>query len=285
LKGRSAKQKTKRRLTFNLLLLHLKDEALGLDRLLQADDGGALLLEGLLLIRVRDAEGNQLVVEPRDVSIPFLQRFLRRLASGALPLECRPSVSKSGPLLLELTLGLLACGALLPELVLHRGKHSNLGIEGGLQLVSLLGLLLGGPRPLLSLALLGLRLMEPRAELLIVALDGAHLCLPVGRQGARPLQIPPHLLQRFIPIDEGCANPLEGGGMRCGLAFMLQELIAQDLRLVRQPAVGGPQGLREHDEGVTLLLEPAKLGTHLVEGAVLVAGAVLELLPPTNQNQ
>jgi hypothetical protein len=27
------------------------------------------------------------------------------------------------------------------------------------------------------------------------------------------------------------------------------------------------------------------LGTHLVEGAVLVAGAVLELLPPTNQNQ
>jgi hypothetical protein len=46
----------------------------------------------------------------------------------------------------------------------------------------------------------------------------------------------------------------------------------------------GPQGLRERDEGVTLLLEPAKLGTHLVEGAILVAGAVPELLPPTDQN-
>jgi hypothetical protein len=62
LKGRSAKQKTKRRLTFNLLLLHLEGAALGLDRLLQADDRGALLLERLLLIRVRDAEGNQLAV-------------------------------------------------------------------------------------------------------------------------------------------------------------------------------------------------------------------------------
>jgi hypothetical protein len=101
----------------------------------------------------------------------------------------------------------------------------------------------------------------------------------------RPLQIPLRLLQRFIPINEGCANPLEGGGTRRGLALMLQELVAQDLRPVRQLAVEGPQGLRERDEGVTLLLEPAKLGTHLVEGVVLVAGAVLELLPPMNQNQ
>jgi hypothetical protein len=31
---------------------------------MQADDGSALLLEGLLLIRVRDAEGYQLPVEP-----------------------------------------------------------------------------------------------------------------------------------------------------------------------------------------------------------------------------
>jgi hypothetical protein len=66
---------------------------------------------------------------------------------------------------------------------------------------------------------------------------------------------------------------------------MLQELVAQDLCQVQQPAVGGPQGLRKRDEGVTLLLEPAKLDTHLVKGAVLVAGAMLELLPPTNQNQ
>jgi hypothetical protein len=42
----------KSRLTFNLLLLHLEGPVLSLDRLLQADDRGALLLEGPLLIRV-----------------------------------------------------------------------------------------------------------------------------------------------------------------------------------------------------------------------------------------
>jgi hypothetical protein len=66
---------------------------------------------------------------------------------------------------------------------------------------------------------------------------------------------------------------------------MLQELVAQGLRPVRQPAILGPQGLRKRAEGVTLLLELAKLGTHLVKGAVLVASAVLELLPATDQNQ
>jgi hypothetical protein len=86
-KGRSAKQKTKRRLTFDLLLLHLESAALSLDRLLQADNGSALLLERPLLVRVRDTEGYQLAVEPRDISIPLLQRLLRRLASGALLLE------------------------------------------------------------------------------------------------------------------------------------------------------------------------------------------------------
>jgi hypothetical protein len=33
-----------------------------------------------------------------------------------------------------------------------------------------------------------------------------------------------------------------------------------------------------------LLPEVAELGTYLVEDAILVAGAVLELLPPTDQN-
>jgi hypothetical protein len=52
------------RLTFNLLLLLLESVALCLDRLLQADDCGALLLEGSLLIHVRDVEGYQLPIEP-----------------------------------------------------------------------------------------------------------------------------------------------------------------------------------------------------------------------------
>jgi hypothetical protein len=47
----------------------------------------------------------------------------------------------------------------------------------------------------------------------------------------------------------------------------------------------GPQGLRERVEGVTLLPEVAELGTHLVEGTIFVASAVLELLPPTDQSQ
>jgi hypothetical protein len=66
---------------------------------------------------------------------------------------------------------------------------------------------------------------------------------------------------------------------------VLQELVAQGLRPVRQPAVLGPHDLRERVEGVTLLLELAELGTHLVKGAILVAGAVLKLLPPTDRNQ
>jgi hypothetical protein len=46
---------TKRQLTFNLLPLHLKSLASALDRLLQVDDRGTLLLEGPALILVRDA--------------------------------------------------------------------------------------------------------------------------------------------------------------------------------------------------------------------------------------
>jgi hypothetical protein len=66
---------------------------------------------------------------------------------------------------------------------------------------------------------------------------------------------------------------------------VLQELVAQGLHPVRQPAVLGSQGLRERVEDVTLLPELAELDTHPVEGAILVAGAVLELLPPTDQTQ
>jgi hypothetical protein len=56
-----------------MLLLHLESAALSLKRLLQGDDRGALLLEGSLLIRVRDAEGYQLPIEPRDLGVPLLQ--------------------------------------------------------------------------------------------------------------------------------------------------------------------------------------------------------------------
>jgi hypothetical protein len=117
------------------------------------------------------------------------------------------------------------------------------------------------------------------------AANGGHLRLPVGRQGAHPLQVPPRLLQRLISIDEGRANPLEGGGARHVLPFALLELVAQGLSPVRQRAVRGPQGVSERVEGVAPLTELAKLGAHLVEDAILITGAVLELLPPVDQNQ
>jgi hypothetical protein len=70
---------TKRQLTFNLLPLHLESLAPALDRLLQADDHGALLLKGPALILVRDAEGDQLPVELRDLILSLLQRRPRPL--------------------------------------------------------------------------------------------------------------------------------------------------------------------------------------------------------------
>jgi hypothetical protein len=154
---------------------------------LKAVDGVALLLEGLLLARTSDAENQQLALELRELDVPLLQRLLRRLASGTLPLKLRPGINKSGPLLLELPFSPLAGGTLLLKLVLRRGERSNLGVEGGLQLVGLLGLLLSRTRPLLSLALLGLHLSEPRADLLVVDPDGGHLRLPVGCQRVHPL--------------------------------------------------------------------------------------------------
>jgi hypothetical protein len=160
LKGKISKTKDKQRLTLDLLLLHLEGAALGLNRLLDAADGLTLLLEGQLLARTRDAEHHQFALEFREICVPPLQRLLRRLASNALQLERRPGVSKSSLLLLELPLGPLAGGTLLQEPVLRDGERRNLGIEGGLQLVGLLGPLLGRARPLLSLALLGLRLPE-----------------------------------------------------------------------------------------------------------------------------
>jgi hypothetical protein len=69
------------------------------------------------------------------------------------------------------------------------------------------------------------------------------------------------------------------------LPLQLQELVAQSLCPVRQPAVPGPQGLGERAESVALLPELADLSAHLVEGVVPVAGAELQLLPTTDKNQ
>jgi hypothetical protein len=45
-----------------------------------------------------------------------------------------------------------------------------------------------------------------------------------------------------------------------------------------------PQGIGERVKGVASLPELAELGAHLIEGATLAAGAVLELLSPTSRD-
>jgi hypothetical protein len=66
-----------------------------------------------------------------------------------LTLEGSPSLSKGGPLLLELSLRLLARALLLQELPFHRGECGNPVRQVRPQLLGLLGLLLSLalPRP------------------------------------------------------------------------------------------------------------------------------------------
>jgi hypothetical protein len=164
-----------------LLPLHLEGAALGLDRLLKAPDGLTLLLEGQLLICARNAEHYQLALDLGELGVPVLQRHLRHLASSAFPLQGRPSVDEGGLLLLEPSLSSLAGGALLQELFHSNGERRDLGVEGGLQVIGLLGPLLERARPLLGLALLRLRPLEGRAEPPVLAADAGHLKRPLIR--------------------------------------------------------------------------------------------------------
>jgi hypothetical protein len=144
-------------LTFDLLLLHLEVAAHGLDCQLEALDGLALLPEGHLLIGVGDAEHNHLALGLGELGVPIRQGLLRHLVGGALLLQRDTGVDEGGLPLLEPLLSPLAGGALLQEPLLGDDEGRGLGVEGGLQVVSLLGPLLQLARPLLSLALLRLR--------------------------------------------------------------------------------------------------------------------------------
>jgi hypothetical protein len=84
LQGEISETRDEQQLTLDLLPLHLEGAAPGLDRLLKALEGLALLLEGQLLARARDAEHHKFALELRELRVPALKRFLRRLACNAL---------------------------------------------------------------------------------------------------------------------------------------------------------------------------------------------------------
>jgi hypothetical protein len=144
-------------LNFDLLLLHLEVAAHGLDCQLEALDGLALLPEGHLLIGVGDAEHNHLALGLGELGVPIRQGLQRHLVGGALLLQRDTGVGEGGLPLLEPLLSPLVGGALLQEPLLCDDEGRGLGVEGSLQVVSLLGPLLQLARPLLSLALLRLR--------------------------------------------------------------------------------------------------------------------------------
>jgi hypothetical protein len=84
LKRKTDQTKAKQQLTFDLLPLRLEVAAHSLDRQLEALDGLTLLLEGQLIVCIRDAEHNELALGLGERGVPLLQRLPRRLTSDAL---------------------------------------------------------------------------------------------------------------------------------------------------------------------------------------------------------
>jgi hypothetical protein len=182
-----------------------------LDRLPQAENRGPLLLEGLALVLMRDVERDKLPVELRDLVLPLLkgcshhlllELTQRLLPRRALRLESSPGLDESGPLLLKLAFRLLACGSLLPELLLRRDDRGGLVGQAGPQLLGLFG-------PLLGLTLLGPCSLEGYAVLLSWARTEA---TSTSHSAARPRQIFPRPPQRLVLFHERCAHPLDNGG-------------------------------------------------------------------------
>jgi hypothetical protein len=148
--------------------------------MLQLEVRGLLLLEGLALVLVRDADLHQLPVEARHLLLLLLERGPRLLERGTLSLELAqrfftrhtlllergPGFEECGPLLLKLAFRLLAGGSLQPKLFLRRGERGSFVRQGCLQPLSLL---------------------EGRAAQLELDANCGDFHLPCRREGARPI--------------------------------------------------------------------------------------------------
>jgi hypothetical protein len=257
-----------------LLPLHIEGAALGLDRLLKASDGLALLLEAsswfaLVMLSTISSlstlESSAFRPSSDFCAASRATRFCssadRASARAACSCWSRPSAHWRAVRSYRSWPSEAASAATLASRAAFKSSAS-------LALCS-------SARPLLSLALLRLRPLERRAEPPVIVADAGHLRLPVGRQRAHLLQVRARLPQRLIPVDEGCADPLEARGTRRVLPRALVKLIAQGHGPIREPAIRGPKGVGERVEGAASLPKLVELDIHLVEGTVLVAGAAL----------
>jgi hypothetical protein len=113
-----------------LLLLHLEGPTHLLSLLLQLEERGPLLLEGLALVFMRDAELHQLPVEARRLLLLLLESAQHFLERHPLLLKRGPGLDERCPLPLKLAFRLLACGSLLPELLLRCGERGGLVRQG-----------------------------------------------------------------------------------------------------------------------------------------------------------
>jgi hypothetical protein len=194
-------ERHERKLTLDLLLLRLKGGTRSGSRLLQLKDDSVLLLAGLSQVLVGHTLLDQLTGEPRDLLVPGLDGGLRLLKRSMLPLKMALALPlgprfalkgglgllEGGPLLLELSLHLMACALLLTELLPHRGKRSDLVRQIGPQPLGLLGLLL-------SLALPRLCPLEASAVLLELSLHRGERRLPLRRYSLHRSQVLVRLL-------------------------------------------------------------------------------------------
>jgi hypothetical protein len=206
---------------------------------------------------------------PSGVTLRLLPRHVLTLKGGL-------GLREGGPLLLELSLRMLARAPLLLELLLYHGEQGGLVRQVGTQPLSLLGFLLG-------LALPRLRPLEGCAVLLELGTSRSELCLPLRRRSPHSGQVLARLPQRLVLLQKRRHHPLDRGGVFSSLGALVQERVPHNSRPVLQPPIVGPHGLHEGVKGVVLVPVPVALGAQLGEAVVPLPSSALQLLSPVDK--